>query len=144
MKKIILSSALFLAVVGCQTMPYQPYARDVKRKPKQGGLIALKLEHRDEDRAKAQTMMESNCNPAPVNVLEEGEVAVGQETKSSGNTSYDQGTKDQQVGTLFGLPLVSSGQKPSNSTETSSTTVAVKEWQISYECESSAPAKKKR
>lgn len=142
MKKIVLTSVLFLAIVGCQTLPYQPYARNVKSKPKQGGIVALKTEHRDEDRAKAQKMMEQNCGTLAVNVLEEGEVVVGQETKSSANTSYDQGTKDQSMGSLFGIPVVSEGKKPSNSTDTSSTTVSVKEWQISYECESGAKKKK--
>lgn len=142
MKKLILTSVLFLAIVGCQTMPYQPYARDVKRKPKQGGIIALKVEHRDEDRAKAQKMMEQNCGTLTVTVLEEGETIVGQETKSSANTSYDEGTKSQSMGSLFGIPLTSEGTKPSNGTETSTKTVSVKEWQISYECESGS--KKKR
>jgi hypothetical protein len=49
MKKltILLASAL---AVGCATIPYQPYAREVKKRPRQGGMIALHAEYRPEDR----------------------------------------------------------------------------------------------
>jgi hypothetical protein len=66
----------------CQTMPYQPYARNVKVEPQAGGVVALKLEHQDEDRAKAQSMMANNCAGNAVKVLEEGETVIGTETSS--------------------------------------------------------------
>lgn len=128
----------------CQTMPYQPYARDVKKKPQQGGVIALKPEHRAEDQAKAQQMMASNCATLPVKVLEEGEVAVGQETKSSNSTSHNRGTRSQQVGSLFGLPISTAGTSPTEDTTGSATVTSIKEWQISYECEQPSGKSTKR
>jgi hypothetical protein len=131
---ILLAFAAACTLSACQTMPYQPYARDVKKRPQQGGVIALKTEHRDEDMAKAQQMMASNCATLPVKVLEEGEVAVGQETKSSSSTTNNQGTEGHQVGTLFGLPITSGGTQASKDTAGTATTTSIKEWQISYEC----------
>lgn len=131
-KFLLLACALVIA--GCQAMPYQPYARDVKKKPQQGGVIALKTEHREEDRAKADTMMKNNCGTLPVKVVEEGEVAVGQTTSGSAKETNQQGTQGQQVGTLFGVPVMSGAQDPSKSTSTSTTTMAINEWQINYEC----------
>lgn len=124
-----------LCVVGCVSIPYQPYARDVKKKGQQGGVVALKLEHRDEDRAKAQSMMERTCQPLTVKVIEEGEVVVGQETKVKGNTSYNEGSKGEKVGDLFGMALISGKKAPGQESESSSSTVQLKEWQITYECE---------
>jgi len=136
MKFIIIFFISSLFLTACQTMPYQPYARDVKKKPAQSGIIALKPEHRDEDRNKAQSMMQSNCGTLPVKVLEEGEVVVGQESTTDSNTTKNQGEKSSQVGSLFGLPLMSSGKDPSESTTAKVSTTQLKEWQISYECES--------
>jgi hypothetical protein len=124
-----------LVAVGCVTIPYQPYARDVKKKGQQGGVVALKLDHRDEDRIKAQTMMDRTCQPLAVKILEEGEIVVGQETKSSGNTSFNEGQKGQKVGNLFGMPVTSGGKDPSQQVESSTSTTQLKEWQITYECE---------
>ena len=137
MKKtsIVLLNLSALALAACQAMPYQPYARDVKKKPASGGIIALKLEHRDEDRQKANTMMANTCGTNPVKVLEEGEVAVGQETKSNANKEHNAGSNPTNVGSFFGLPVTTGGANPSESTSTNSVTTAVKEWQISYECE---------
>ncbi len=132
--KSSLVAVALLFVVGCQTMPYQPYARAVKSKPQEGGVVALKLEHRDEDTAMAQQMMTRNCGHAAVKVLEEGEVVVGQETSTSGNTAHNAGTSDKKVGSLFGLPLVAAGSAPNDSTKSVSATSAIKEWQISYTC----------
>lgn len=131
-KILLLASALLIA--GCQAMPYQPYARDVKRKPQQGGVIALKTEHREEDRAKADTMMKSNCGTFPIKVVEEGEVAIGQTTSGNAKETNQQGTDGKQVGSLFGIPVMSGQQDASKNTATSSTTMAVNEWQINYEC----------
>lgn len=144
MKNLVRSSVMISAVAifaGCQTLPYQPYARDVKKKPGQGGIIALKPEHRDEDQTKAKQMMATNCGASNVKVLEEGEVAVGQEVKSNADTTKSAGTSSTKIGSLFGIPLVSSGTDPKDSTNSSSVTTSIKEWQISYECESIAKRK---
>ena len=128
----LLASVGLLAVVGCQTMPYQPYARDVKRRPQSGGVIALHTEHRDEDRLKADEMMKSNCGANAIKVTEEGEVVVGQTTNTNANQNTDYGNK-HQVGTLFGMP-VTSGADASTNTNSTATTTQVKEWQIVYDC----------
>lgn len=134
MKNKILFTTLALAITACQTVPYQPYARDVKKKPAANGVIALKLEHRPEDRTKAQAMMSSNCGESPVKVLEEGEVVIGQEQTTNSNTSKNAGESSSSVGTLFGIPVMSGGRDPSESTNAKVSTSQVKEWQISYEC----------
>lgn len=134
MKNKILIVSTLIGLSACQTVPYQPYARDVKKKPNQNGVVALKAEHRDEDRAKAQTMMESNCRPAPVKVLEEGEVVIGQEATTNSNTSKNAGEASQSMGSFLGIPLTSGGKDPSESTTSKVSTSQVKEWQISYEC----------
>jgi hypothetical protein len=132
---VIAAVALF-GVVGCQTMPYQPYARDVKKRPQAGGVVALKSDHRDEDKAKAAEIMKSNCGGAGYKVLEEGEVVVGTTTNSTATENTDYGNK-HQVGTFLGLP-VTSGSDRTASTNTVASTTQVKEWQISYECVAAA------
>lgn len=140
MKTITKTSLAFIALsvavlfTGCQQMPYQPYARDVKRKPQTGGVIALKTEHRSEDRAKADEMMKNTC-AGRFQVLEEGEVVVGQETTSKTNTDHHEAQRGQEVGSLFGIPVVSGGRNAGSEQSSVSSTVAVKEWQIQYECE---------
>jgi hypothetical protein len=129
-----------LALVGCQTMPYQPYAREVKRMPGNGGEIALKTEHRDEDRSKAQSLMTSNCGVSPVKVIEEGEVVVGQTTNSNASQTHNAGSSGTPVGTFLGMPITSGGHQASNDTATSATTTALKEWNIKYECDKPAVA----
>lgn len=128
----ILAMGLLLGLTACQTV-YVPQARDVKRKPKASGTIALPLNHRDEDRQKAESMMSQNCAPVRAHVLEEGEVAVGQETKSSSNETNRDDSRTK-VGSLFGLPVMS-GEAGGKNTNQSSTVTQIKEWQISYECE---------
>ena len=119
---------------GCQTMPYQPYAREVKRKPGVGGEIALKTEHRDEDRAKAQATMDSNCGGSLAKVEEEGEVTVGQTTNSQTNQDYRSGTHGAKVGSLFGVPIVSGGTSAGADTTGTSVTTDLREWVIKYSC----------
>jgi len=137
MKLLKLTFALaFLGMVGCQTMPYQPYARDVKKKPQTGGTIALHAEHRDEDRAKATQMMNTTCGSNEVKIVEEGEVVVGQATNTNSNQNSNYGNK-QQVGTLFGMP-VTSGSDASTNVNSTATTTQLKEWQITYECVAAA------
>lgn len=121
-----------LGIAACQTMPYQPYARDVKKRPQAGGVIALHATHRDEDRAKADEMMRATCGTLPVQVSEEGEVVVGQTTNTNTSESKDYGNK-RQVGTFLGLPVTAGSDAQSNSSSTATTT-QLKEWQITYEC----------
>lgn len=130
-----LTSLLFIS--GCQTVPYQPYAREVKKKPGVSGLIALRPEFRDEDRAKAQTMMTSNCAGGVVNVLEEGEVVVGTKNVANSRETQTEKTGGMQVGSLFGLPVHSEGEKARSDTSSTTETTSIKEWNISYECQKS-------
>jgi hypothetical protein len=141
MRNLLQLSALAAATalfVSCQTVPYQGQAREVKRKPNEGGIIALTVDHRPEDRMKADEKMKSNCADTTVKITEEGEVSVGQKTTSNSSDSY-RPSSQKKVGTLFGMPLVS-GQAAGTDTSASATTMDIKEWQISYECLS---AKKK-
>lgn len=141
MKILICSFVIFTAAFifsGCQTAPYQPYARDVKKKPGLGGVIALKPEHHEEDQTKANQMMAANCGSSNVKVLEEGEIAVGQVVKSDADTTRSAGISSTKMGSLFGIPIVSTGSDPKDSTNSSSVTTSIKEWQISYECVSVA------
>jgi hypothetical protein len=124
-----------LAVTACQTLPYQPYAREVKRVPGSGGEIALKPEHRDEDRAKAQAMMGSNCGAATVKVMEEGEVVVGQTTNSTARQTHQNAQQGASLGTFLGIPVTSGGREASNDTAATETTTSLKEWNIKYECD---------
>lgn len=142
MSKLIIAIFATLFLFGCQTMPYQPYARDVKKTPNQGGIVALKTEHRDEDRAKADMMMKKNCGDMPVKITEEGEVAVGQTTTGNATETKDAGSSGTKVGSLFGMPIMSGANDPSKNTSSTSTTMAVKEWQIAYECGNSKTKKK--
>lgn len=130
MKFFVLIGLLILT--GCQTV-YVPQARDVKRKPQAGGIIALKTEHRDEDRQKAEMMMQSNCKPKRFTILEEGEVITGQETKTSGNETNRDDNR-HPAGSLFGIPVMA-GQAGGKETQSSAVTTQLKEWQISYSCE---------
>lgn len=138
MKKALLPLLLVAtaaAMFGCQTMPYQPYAREVKKRPGDGGQIALKTEHRDEDRQKATMLMNSNCGTKAVKVLEEGEVVTGTATNATQQARDVRGQQGQQVGTLFGMPVVSGAQAGGTDSSVSSTTTQLKEWQIVYECD---------
>jgi hypothetical protein len=142
----ILGFAALLAVVSCATQPYKPYAREIKKKPGVEGTVALKPEYVEEDRTYADTVMARNCGTKPVNVLEEGEVQVG--TSTSSNTK----AHDEKVANGFnigsGFKLLSGGTTDVKNTEKQSTTVAVKEWHIVYNCKTEvatvAPKKKKK
>ncbi|MEI8347511.1 MAG: topoisomerase DNA-binding C4 zinc finger domain-containing protein, partial [Pseudomonadota bacterium] len=78
---------LFLIVlalfVGCATPSYVPYARMVKKND-QGGIIALKVEHRDEDRAKASEMMKQGCGNKEVKIAEKDSERVKVEAEMIG------------------------------------------------------------
>ncbi len=138
---ICLSSITLMALIqiSCQTLPYQPYARDVKKRADAGGVIALKTDHREEDLAKAKSMMERNCNGAGVRILEEGEVVVGEKT----NSRSDQNTYQNSVYGTSPSGFVSAFAAPptTNTQSGESTTTQIKEWQISYECVKNEAAK---
>lgn len=131
------TSAVF---VSCQTIPYEGRAREVKRKPSEGGIIALTAEHRTEDRMKADEKMKSNCPNGTVKILEEGEVAVGQTTVANSSQDHRQSTQ-RKAGVIFGMPIMA-GQAAGTDTSMSSTVTQIKEWQISYECASSSSKRK--
>jgi hypothetical protein len=133
----ILKISLFFSIAGfvlsgCQTVPYQGEAHDVKRKPQVAGIVAVPSNPRPEDRARADEHMKSNCGELAVRVLEEGEVVIGQETQGTSNENNRDDTR-HKAGSLFGLPIMS-GNASGKDTSTSSTTKSLKEWQISYEC----------
>lgn len=132
--RLMAAALLSLIVAACQTLPYQPQARDVKRKPGKEGVVALNQNHRPEDRALAEKMMTQNCSGKEVKVIEEGEVVIGEKTKSTGSQSHDAGEQKRQAGTLFGLPLMT-GRNASTESSSESEKVQMKEWQISYECD---------
>ncbi len=134
LKLLMTVSMITGLLTSCQSVPYQPYARDVKKKPSQNGIIALKVGYRDEDRQKATHMMASNCAPTQAKVIEEGEVVIGQESTTNSNTSKNAGTQSTHVGSFLGMPLLSGGRDPSENTSAKVSTTEVKEWQISYEC----------
>lgn len=132
LKKIILMSVIPLA--SCQMFQYQPYAKDVKKKPNQGGVVAMRSGFRDEDRMKAESMMQRNCSPLRYVILEEGETVIGQSTSTSGNESYDEGAEGKKVGSFLGAPIMSGAKDPSKSMNSQSTVTNLTEWQIQYKC----------
>lgn len=146
MKKLVLL-AVAAIVAGCATVPYQPYARDVKRKPGEGGVIALKTEHRPEDRQFADSKMASNCgSDSIVKVTEEGEVEVGEKTNTTGGQSKtnNEGASGFKLG---GITFGSAKPSEDTTTHSSSETIKLKEWHIAYNCvahsaPAAAPAKK--
>lgn len=121
-----------LWLTACQTVPYQGEAHDIKRKPQEEGLVGIPINYRDEDRSKATQHMQTNCAPYSYKILEEGEAAIGQQTKSNGKET-DRKSSERQVGSLFGIPL-NSGEAGGKNTESSQVITSIKEWQISYKC----------
>ncbi len=129
----IVTLAATVVVTSCQTTPYQGQARDTKKKPQESGVISLKENFRDEDRQKADEKMKSNCNPLTARIVEEGEIVIGQKVDTgSSETKRDDSRTD--VGSLFGIPLTS-GKAGGKDVNSSSTTTALREWQISYVCD---------
>lgn len=142
MKKLISIALTTLMLAACQTV-YMPKAREVKKKPKSSGIIALPTNYRPEDRSKADELMKANCGSLAVNVTDEGEMTVGHETKSNASTTDRDDTRTS-AGTLFGIPVVSGANAGTNS-ETSSVTKELKEWQVVYNCDTpEKPAKAKK
>ncbi|MNL38781.1 hypothetical protein D3C87_1610190 [compost metagenome] len=142
MKKMSLIALFAMALSACQTT-YIPQAREVKKKPRQNGVIAMPSNYRPEDRAKADSLMQSNCSPLAFNVTDEGETVVGQETKGTSSATNRDDTR-QSAGALFGIPLMT-GSAGGTDTHNSSVTKAITEWQVTYNCdapEKAAKAKK--
>jgi hypothetical protein len=123
---------LGMVMFGCQTIPYEGTARIVKLKPQAEGVIALPLDPRTEDRNLAEQKMTLNCKPGQYEVLEEGEVVIGEKTNSTGSSEH-RASSSKKVGSIFGLPIVS-GSGPGTETESQQIKSQVKEWQISYKC----------
>ena len=126
-KKGIVLAATYtlLFAIGCATVPY---AREVKKKSA-GGVVALRVGFTPEDRAKADSIMRANCGSKQIKVSEEGEVTVGQKTNAQANTNTYQNDNNRGA---FGW---TSG--PSANTSSTTETIDMKEWQISYDCVSS-------
>lgn len=135
MKKLVVLFVVLL-VSGCASVPYQPYAREVKKKPREGGVIALRSEHRPEDRARADFLMSANCGDASASIAEEGEVVVGEKTNTSANKYQE---PEAQSGFRIGGIGFASGARAGENTNVESQTSQVKEWQISYQCVANAP-----
>jgi hypothetical protein len=133
MKQLLLIALAAASVVtGCQTVPYQGEARDVKRRPQEGGVVAIARKFRPEDRTRADESMRTNCSPLTFKIVEEGEVVTGQEVTAN-TRETNRANSEQQVGSLWGIPITS-GDKGGKDAQTSSVTKDLKEWQISYAC----------
>jgi hypothetical protein len=131
MKNLYVLSLFITVTTAVSSCAYVPYAREAKRKPREGGIIALRTNHNAEDRAKADGLMAGNCGSgyAP-KVTEEGEVVVGERTSGSAS----RGRENRASGfSLGGFSL--GGSAPSDVTNTVTETSQVKEWQIAYTCE---------
>lgn len=139
MKKSFAFIIICLALGACQTIPQ---ARDIKKKPRSGGIIGLPLNPSAEDRKKADDLMQQNCSPLMVSVEDEGEAVIGQQTKSTGNETNVDDTRRSQ-GQFLGMNLMS-GSNSGKETSQSSTTTQLKEWQISYACLSEEKTQKKK
>jgi hypothetical protein len=133
---LVVGAALF--VVGCQTVPYQGNARDVKRKPGVGGTVAVPLNPRQEDRDRANEHMISNCGNGNYKVSEEGEVVIGETTSADTRNDYRQNNQ-VQTGSFLGMPIVS-GDPGGTDSHINSTRSQLKEWQLTYECNTATTA----
>lgn len=129
--RLLLGLSALLLLARCATPSYQPQAREVKRRPTQGGTIALGSSYRPEDRVHAEIVMKSNCGNQDVKIVEEGEVIVGEQTQA---TTDKNARVTTHAFTIGGLPF--GNDKPAERTTTQ--TVQIKEWHISYDCIASA------
>ena len=130
---LTVAAAALSVLSGCQTAPYQGQARDVKKRPNDGGIVAVPLDPKPEDRARAEEHMRGNCEGGLYKIVDEGEAVVGQKTSSHAD-EYRRDRTQHQVGSMFGMPIVS-GDPGGKNVSTESSTENVKEWQISYSCE---------
>lgn len=129
-----LTVVAILSLSSCATVPYQGQARDVKKRPGDGGTVAMQVNNRPEDRTKAEQLMASTCGTKKVKVMEEGEVVIGQTTTETGKDSYSAGKSEHKTGSFLGMDLMSGGEDPSVNKNTVTKTTAEKEWQITYVC----------
>jgi hypothetical protein len=133
MKNQLVLAMLVLSTVlaGCA---YVPYARESKKKPREGGVISLKPDPREEDRQKANAMMMTNCGPGySPKITEEGEVSVGQRTSGSANKNNNARSSGFNLGS--GFSLGGGGTVPGETTNSVQETSDIREWQIAYVCE---------
>jgi len=135
--KLLFALAAVLVISGCQTVPYQGNARDVKRKPGVGGTIAVPLNPRQEDRDRANEHMISNCGNGNFKVTEEGEVVTGETTQANTRNDY-RANSQQQTGTFLGMPVYA-GDPGGTDSSTTATRTQLKEWQLTYECAPASP-----
>ena len=130
MKKIFIVLS-FLGISSCsmleELIKYKPYARNVK-KSQEGGVISLKIEHRDEDQKLAETLMKKNCVGGKYTITEEGEVVVGSVTNQL--ITKEAANKKKKKG-LFGMTFT---EGHDGAEQTSSETTQKKEWHITYVC----------
>lgn len=121
----------FLFVSSCsflnELMKYKPYARNVK-KSQQGGVISLKIDHREEDQNLAASMMKKNCSSGKYKISEEGEVVIGSVTNQL--TTKEAANKKKKKG-LFGMTFT---EGHDGAEQSSSETTQKKEWHITYLC----------
>lgn len=110
-----------------ELMKYKPYARNVK-KSQEGGVISLKIEHREQDQKLAQMMMKKNCPNGRFTITEEGEVVVGSVTNQL--TTKEAANKKKKKG-LFGMTFT---EGHDGAEQTSSETTQKKEWHITNAC----------
>lgn len=130
MKKLLLLAVAAL-LYSCATIAYQPYAREVKRKPQVSGVIALKIDNRAEDHQKAEALMQANCGSGAIaKIVDEGEVVTGEKTNTISSKSQEDAPRS--AFTLSGIKFGSS--QPSENTNTTAITEQMKEWHISYSC----------
>jgi hypothetical protein len=129
-KKIVVI-ILLVAISSCSMLEeffkYKPYARNVS-KSQSGGVISLKIEHQEEDRKLARSMMKSNCANRNYSIVEEAEVVVG--TITNQLTTNEAANKKKKKG-LFGMTFTEGhdGAQQSNSE-----TIQKKEWHLTYKC----------
>ena len=128
MRRSIFASAVAYCLImsGCVSMPYEPYARQVKNAPGKGGVIAMHLGYKPEDKQRALGMMADNCGSKKPEVTEEGEVVVGQTTKTNDNHYYNGNQNQDRSGFFFAQPTAQ--------TASQSSVVQDKEWQLTYKC----------
>jgi hypothetical protein len=111
---------LGLAAVACDIH----WVREVRRTPA-GGEVAL-IQQNADAQAQAQQLMATRC-PQGYDILEEGEVVVGQEVHSNTQSNTQQGRS------IFG-PAQTTSQS------TTASTTDKREWRIKYQCKGAAGA----
>jgi hypothetical protein len=133
MKNIYIIFLVLLSVWsgGCsmvdELLKYKPHARNVKKSP-QGGVISLRMDHREEDQKLASSMMKSQCSNQKFTIIEEGEVVVGSITSEL--VTKEAANKKTKKG-LLGMKFT---EGHDGAESKSSETTQKKEWHITYAC----------